>query len=50
MVIELTKKDAEAFIGLLDLAVKAGGLHAAQLAIPLVALVQNAAQQEEKAE
>lgn len=45
MKLELTQKDAEALVGLLDLAVKAGGLAAAQAAIPLLGLVQAAAQQ-----
>jgi hypothetical protein len=40
MQIELTKEEAQALIGLLDIAVKAGGLEVAQHAMPLALKVQ----------
>jgi hypothetical protein len=43
MTLELTNDEANALAQLLDLAVKAGGLQAAQVAIPLFAKLQEAA-------
>jgi hypothetical protein len=40
MQIELTETEAKALIGLLDIAVKAGGLEVAQHAMPLALKVQ----------
>lgn len=40
MNIELTALEAQQIIGLLDLAVKSGGLQAAQAALPLATKVQ----------
>ena len=40
MQIELTELEAQQLIGLLDLAVKAGGLQAAQAALPIAAKTQ----------
>lgn len=40
MQIELTELEAQQLIGLLDLAVKAGGLQAAQAALPIATKVQ----------
>ncbi len=42
MNIEFTNQEAESLIGLLDIAVKAGGLQVAQHAIPLAVKVQQA--------
>lgn len=42
MTIELTEQEAQALLGLLDVAVKAGGLQVAQHAIPLALKVQAA--------
>ena len=40
MQIELTELEAQQLIGLLDLAVKTGGLQAAQAALPIAAKAQ----------
>jgi hypothetical protein len=42
MQIELTKEDIQAVIGMLDVAVKAGGLQVAQHAIPIAVKLQGA--------
>jgi len=42
MKIELTQDEARALIGLLDVAVKAAGLQAAQAALPIAIKVQTA--------
>jgi hypothetical protein len=42
MTLELTKDEARALMGLLDVAVKAGGLQVAQAALPLAVKVQQA--------
>lgn len=42
MQLEFTKQEAQAIIGLLDLATKSGGLQVAQVAIPIAVKVQNA--------
>ena len=48
MTIELTQQEAQALIGLLDLATKSGGLQAAQAALPLAVKVQTALDAETK--
>lgn len=40
MQLELTKEEAQTLIGLLDVATKAGGLQAAQAALPIAIKVQ----------
>ena len=40
MKFELTKEEAQALLGLLDLATKAGGLQVAQAALPIAVKVQ----------
>ena len=40
MRLELTKKDAETLMQLLDLAVKAGGLNVAAIALPLAQKIE----------
>jgi len=49
MQIELSKDEAQALLGLLDVAVKAGGLQVAQHALPLAVKVQKAMDAEAKA-
>ena len=48
MTIELTQQEAQALIGLLDLATKSGGLQVAQAALPLAVKVQSALDAETK--
>ena len=48
MTIELTQQEAQALIGLLDLATKSGGLQVAQAALPLAVKVQTALDAETK--
>ena len=50
MTLELTNDEANALAQLLDLAVKAGGLQAAQAAVPLFQKLQEAAKPQEKVE
>ena len=42
MQIELSQQEAQALIGLLDLATKSGGLQVAQAALPIAIKVQSA--------
>jgi len=46
--IELTKEEAQALLGLLDLATKAGGLQVAQAALPIAVKVQTELDSETK--
>ena len=48
MTIEITPQEAQALIGLLDLATKSGGLQVAQAALPLAVKVQTALDAETK--
>lgn len=43
MTVDLTNEEAQALVSLIDLAVKAGGLQAAQAAVPLFQKLQAAA-------
>lgn len=47
MTLNLTNEEAQALAQLLDLAVKAGGLQAAQAAVPLFQKLQEAAKPQE---
>jgi len=49
MKIELTQDEAQAIVNLIDAAVRAQGLQAAVVALPLVQKLQNAAKQQEPA-
>jgi hypothetical protein len=48
MTLELTKEEAQALLGLLDLATKAGGLQVAQVALPIAVKVQTELDSETK--
>ena len=48
MTLELTNEEAQTLVSLLDLAVKAGGLQAAQVAVPLFAKLKEAAKPAEE--
>lgn len=50
MILELTNEEANALAQLLDLAVKAGGLQAAQAAVPLFSKLQEAAKPQQEIE
>lgn len=50
MKIEFTQQEAQALIGLLDLATKSGGLQVAQAALPIAIKVQAALDAETKTE
>lgn len=50
MQLEITPQEAQALIGLLDLATKSGGLQVAQAALPIAIKVQAALDAETKTE
>ena len=50
MQIEITTQEAQALIGLLDLATKSGGLQVAQAALPIALKVQSALDAETQGE